>query len=701
TMSGGEGNDTYVVDSLDDEIVENTSSGTDTVKASINFSIAELSNIENLTLTDNAISGTGNSLNNRITGNILDNVLNGGEGNDTLYGSEGNDFLNGGAGNDYLDGGAGNDTMSGGEGNDTYVVDSLDDEIVENTSSGTDTVKASINFSIAELFNIENLTLTDNAINGTGNSLNNRITGNILDNVLDGGEGNDSLLGDEGNDYLDGGAGNNSLNGGEGNDSLLGGDGNDYLDGGTGNDTLIGGKGKDTYIIDSTGDIIVDDYSSFTYRLDNIDTVISSIDYSLAQLSYVENLILTGNALVGIGNFGDNQITGNALNNTLEGGNNRDTLNGGAGNDILDGGYGHDTLDGGTGNDTLIGGADNDTYIVDSLDDVILEYSGLETNGGGWDKVEATIDYSLANLAHVEDLTLTGNAIVGTGNSTNNRIIGNSLNNVLNGGNGNDEITGGEGNDTLDGGVGWDTLDGGKGDDTYIFGTNQGIDRINENPESGIDTVVSSMNYSLGSNLENLILIGDALEGTGNYSNNQITGNALDNKLYGSVGNDTLYGGAGNDTLDVVVLILMKMICLWGGDGNDTIYARHGNDILMGGMGNDRLIGSYGADVFVFNNSGEGIDEITDFLAIDDTIHVSATGFGGGLIAGNTISEDQILIGSGSVTALNASQRFIYNTSSGVLFFDADGNQTGFDAVQFATLSNQATISANDIFVTM
>jgi Ca2+-binding RTX toxin-like protein len=239
-------------------------------------------------------------------------------------------------------------------------------------------------------------------------------------------------------------------------------------------------------------------------------------------------------------------------------------------------------------------------------------------------------------------------------------------------------------------------LDGGKGDDTYIIDYSWG-NYIIENPDSGTDTIKASMNYRLRSNFENLILTGNAVEGTGNDSDNQITGNISDNTLNGGAGNDTLDGGTGNDSLignngnDILV----------GGHGNDTLRGDSGNDILVGGMGNDKLISWYGADIFVFNNPNDGIDEITDFSATDDKIHVSAAGFGGGLIAGDTISEDQILIGSSSVTADNSTQRFIYNTNSGALLFDADGNQTGFDAVQIATLSNQATISANDIFVTL
>ncbi|MBN3942351.1 calcium-binding protein [Nostoc sp. NMS9] len=154
-----------------------------------------------------------------------------GTGDDPLPGLQpgaGNDNLNAGAGNDSLNGGAGNDSLSGGTGNDTYIVDSLGDSIIENANEGTDAVQSSVDWTLGE--NLEYLMLigTD-AINGTGNALNNRISGNTVNNTLIGGNGNDSLNGQAGNDNLDAGAGNDSLNGGADNDTLNGGDGNDYL----------------------------------------------------------------------------------------------------------------------------------------------------------------------------------------------------------------------------------------------------------------------------------------------------------------------------------------------------------------------------------------------------------------------------------------------------------------------------------------
>ncbi|MFM7875230.1 MAG: bluetail domain-containing putative surface protein, partial [Microcystis panniformis] len=184
TMIGGLGNDTYTVDNTGDIVTENLNEGTDTVKASISYTLTD--NVENLTLTGTAnLNGTGNNLNNILTGNSGNNILTGNEGNDTLNGA------------------AGIDTLIGGLGNDTYQVDSTNDTITELANQGSDTIQSSVTYSIANLDNIENLTLTGNtAINATGNTANNLIVGNSGNNQINGGAGIDTLTGGNGADIF-------------------------------------------------------------------------------------------------------------------------------------------------------------------------------------------------------------------------------------------------------------------------------------------------------------------------------------------------------------------------------------------------------------------------------------------------------------------------------------------------------------------
>ena len=104
--------------------------------------------------------------------------------------------------------------------------------------------------------------------------------------------------------------------------------------------------------------------------------------------------------------------------------------------------------------------------------------------------------------------------------------------------------------------------------------------------------------------------------------------------------------------------------------------------------------GGGGIDTFSFQSAGEGPDEITDFVSGGDVIQIFGGGFGGGLVAGESVS----LVSGSDPTASDASGQFLFDTDDGRLFWDADG--TGSDAaLLIATLSNLPSLTASDFVV--
>jgi Ca2+-binding RTX toxin-like protein len=183
--------------------------------------------------------------------------------------------------------------------------------------------------------------------------------------------------------------------------------------------------------------------------------------------------------------------------------------------------------------------------VVDSVDDQVIEESDIAADGsyqyGGYDKVYASVSIArLADFVEAADLADVSTAISIVGNDLDNHLVGNSFNNTLDGG---------AGNDFLDGVTGSDTLIGGVGDDTYKVNGDDVIIEVT-GPAGGVDTVISTTNFSLNDSLENLVLGGaDAISGFGTGISNALTGNSNANRLEGQGGHDTLTGGGGADTL--------------------------------------------------------------------------------------------------------------------------------------------------------
>jgi Ca2+-binding RTX toxin-like protein len=257
-------------------------------------------------------------------------------------------------------------------------------------------------------------------------------------------------------------------------------------------DRLIGSAGDDTFVIINSDFTIEDPY-------DGTDTIEVSDNFSLADHSTIEKLLLTGGANIsGTGNLRANHITGNS------------------GNNILDGG-----IDSAV--DTLVGGVGNDTYVFrDTLDQIV------EAPNAGSDFIATDLrTFDMSGHLNVEGLYYSGTSSSGVS------LSGNSLDNSL---------FGSAGNDSLDGRVGSDSMVGGMGNDTYLV-DNAG-DKIFESASAGTDLVISTASsYTLANNIENLTLQGtDSIAGTGNDVKNSLRGNNADNILSGLGGNDYITG---------------------------------------------------------------------------------------------------------------------------------------------------------------
>jgi serralysin len=678
---------------------------------------------------------SGDAGNDYVVGGGGDDDLQGGADNDNLYGGAGRDTLNGGAGDDFLAGDQDADVLIGGDGNDQFSAgygDSVDGgpgiDLLALSFFGETT--SGVSADLRQLANngtvvIDGATLTgieyviylsltefdDDVIAGPvppgpeGIQINawggnDRVTGSAGTDLISGGDGDDELhggfgfnpdvvpgtdrlFGEAGNDtiYIDGpdganasgglgndrifgGAGydeirgddgNDILSGGSGPDGIQGGAGNDILDGGSGNDTLIGGAGDDVYAVDSSGDVIFDDNGGN-------DRVLASVSYLLGANPQVDLLSAAdqnGTAPLDLAGSNFSQvIIGNEGTNNLEG------L---GGNDQLWGLGGNDTLDGGSGADVLIGGAGDDIYTVDSLSDAIFEQFGE-----GNDRVLSVASYALGAAAEVELVSSFNQSALATtrltGNDFGQAILGNNGANTLEGLGGTDALWGLAGNDILDGGAGNDFARGGSGDDTYAV--DSALDQIFETAGEGSDRVYASASFALAGGAEvelvsvyNQLSV-DAIDLTGNEFGQVLFGNETGNRLSGGGGNDTLWGLGRDDTLD-------------------------------GGSGTDALVGGNGADLFRFTAAvtADNADTIFGYVAADDTIQLDDAVFTG--LALGTLNANAFVTGT---AAQDADDRILYDSATGNLFFDADGNGSGA-AVQFATLQGAPAITASEFVV--
>ncbi|NDY91499.1 calcium-binding protein [Ideonella livida] len=653
TLDGGSGDDLLFVDHTAEEV--RGGDGDDTVQASVAWALG--ADLENLVLTGNDdLTGTGNTLDNRITGN---------DGANTL------------------DGGAGADTLDGGTGNDLFIVDTADDQVLD--AGGQDTVRASASYTLGE--DVEVLELTGGAsLSGTGNALANLIQGNDGDNTLDGGAGADLLYGGLGNDlYLADDTGDlvgwdaggqdtvqasvdhtlgvgvetliltHGAQTGIGNalDNLIvGTDGDNTLDGSLGQDTLRGGLGNDTYVVDDNVDIVIDDGGE-----DTIVSKLFGINLNLHSWPGIENVRLhevwfhpvSAHAMYPMnatGDQGNNQLWGNSIGNSLYGMGGDDSLYGGDGADELEEYSGANLLDGGGGDDILRVECSNNTLLGgDGRDQLYVRYGA---SGAQW-------------------------------------------------------LDGGEGNDRLiiqEASAGRMTLEGGLGDDDYhLSGAPALLTDI-----GGHDTVaVLDFDWVLPEGIDNVELdsSGARHEITGNALNNRIDGSYFGDDLAGAEGDDLLVGHNGDDLLS-------------GGTGQDTLSGGEGRNTLVGGAGSDLIqLWDGQPDTVVLNDTG-GHDTVTGFhpqavLALDAV--TLRLGNGDAVVDSGTVqaqgqgfsSQAEVVIFSQAAASLAAQDAadFLGSADGAFVQSDArvfvvnDGTDTG--VYLFQSADSDATVSASEL----
>jgi len=672
-MRGGLGDDIYYVDNplfennnyveaVTDRVIEFDGEGIDEVRVSVAYDLPD--GVENLTFTGlGELRVEGNRLDNVMVGNAVYNIFAGGDGDDVLIGAGGGDSLEGGLGADRFVYHAVGDSIAGAF------------DTIFSFESGTD----KIDLSALAVTSIGWTSSTDWLLSTT----------HMVTIETSGGPMTIAVRGPSlaMSDFVSFFEPDQQLTGTPGNDTLIGGTGNDTLNGLGGADWMIGKQGNDTYFVDNAGDVVEE------LANEGRDTVYSGVSYVLGADQHVEVISTSSHAATSAIN-----LTGNILVNTLAGNAGANVLNGGGGADFMHG-Y-----------------AGNDIYYVDHALDKMFESAGA-----GTDMVYTSVSYTLAAGQHVENLSTIShgatNAINLTGNSFNNTLIGNAGANILNGGGGND------------------TLQGLGGNDTYYVDS---ADLVIEAAAGGSDVIYTSVSYALGAGVHVEALstantgATTAINLTGNSFNNHLVGNAGANILNGGGGNDTLQGLGGNDTYFINVASVQVLegagggadlvyssvsytlgaaaqvetlstvshgavnaINLTGNAFNNTIIGNAGANVLDGKGGNDTLQALGGADTFAFTTAlGAGnVDLILNYSVADDTIWLDDavfTGLGLGALNANAFVTGP--------AAADADDRIIYNSATGALLFDADGNGAG-GAIQFASIGTGLSLTAGDFAV--
>jgi serralysin len=518
--------------------------------------------------------------------------------------------------------------------------------------------------------------------NAVGGSAGDQITGNLLANRLDGAVGNDTLSGGGGDDVLVAGAGNDVLDGGEGTDSVVfsGAWGAysytctnlypatfafTFYGAATGTDTL---RGIETFVFA--------DVTKYASELSGAGPSPSLVSISSSAATQAE-----GNAGETLFSY---KVSLSAASSSVQ------TVSwslSGTGSSAAD-----------PASDFSGATAGSITFEIGETEKTIQIYACGDTSVEADEHFTVTLSNPSAGLKFasssaqgsiVNDDTITVAGRTITGDEAANRLTGTLGDDVLYGLGGADVLSGDGGDDLLDGGTGADAMSGGNGNDIYVV--DNVADSVSETSAAGgVDRVESSVSFTLGTNLENLVLTGNAdSNGTGNSQNNQLTGNSGNNVLDGKAGLDTFAGGSGNDTYRLDMEGELANVTENAGQGTDTLTVLYANpsaaksialtgnlanieNVLLSGAGlfnvlgnglanlltgnalanrldgaagSDTLIGGAGGDTYVVDRVGDVPVETSSLASEIDTVESWVSwGLGANL-------ENLTLLGSGNLAA--------------------------------------------------
>ena len=621
-----------------------------------------------------------------VEGSSWDDTLIGDDGHNSLYGDAGHDVLVGGDEIDGLYGGADDDWLQGGEGADVLAGDAgIDMANYSDSSEGVAIILGSVKV--------------------WGKGYGGSAEGDLLVEI-------ENVTGSLYDDFLSGNDEENELRGAGGNDTLKGGGGADDLHGGGGNDTASYEDSDDSVFVS----LLVHTASGGTAQ----DDTFNSIE-NLTGSTYGDFLN---------GDDGVNTLTGLEGGDHLTGYLGDDTLLGGSGGDYLQGGGGADLIDGGSGIDTA-------SY-TQSPGGVSV---ALDTGTGFLSDAQGDL------LTDIENLTGSFHDDQLQGNDDVNKLEGRDGDDALKGFGGDDTLDGEKGADWLDGGAGADDLDGGAGDDILRYATGGAIDTLNGGDDtdtadfssfdsavwvdllySGVEAWTSNTSVATELTSNTQIANLDNIENViGTSGTDLVWGSAGDN-VYRFTGHasgtyDYFDGRGGNDTADfslcgtaVWVDLDYAGIEAWssltaaneqiadldnvenivGSAFDDVLIGDSGANVIAGGYGNDQLTGGAGPDAFVFNkalNAATNVDQVTDFNVADDVIHLDRAVFSS--LKPGVLKEGAFVVGS---AAGDANDHIVYNSATGALLYDADGD--GADAaVQFAQLGTGLALTSADFLV--